>query len=47
MVLAAMLDGERDPADGSPMFLVKGGVAMELRTGGSARAIGTVPSGSS
>jgi Nucleotidyl transferase AbiEii toxin, Type IV TA system len=38
MVLAAILDGQRDPKDDSPIFLVRGGVAMELRTGGSARA---------
>ena len=38
MILAAMLDSARDHDDGHPLFLVKGGVAMELRTGGSARA---------
>jgi hypothetical protein len=38
MILAAMLDSARDTADGQPLFLVKGGVAMELRSRGSARA---------
>jgi len=37
MVLAAMLDRARDPA-GQPLFLVKGGVAMELRFVAGARA---------
>lgn len=30
MVVAAMLDNVRHPNDGRPVFLVKGGVAMEL-----------------
>jgi hypothetical protein len=38
MILAAMLDTARHAGDGRPLFLVKGGVAMELRTQGSARA---------
>lgn len=38
MILAAILDSARDHDDGQPLFLVKGGVAMELRTSGSARA---------
>ncbi len=38
MILAAMLDTARDTDDGQPLFLVKGGVAMELRARGSARA---------
>jgi hypothetical protein len=38
MILAAMLDTARDTDDGRPLFLVKGGVAMELRARGSARA---------
>jgi hypothetical protein len=38
MILAAILDSARDDDDGQPLFLVKGGVAMELRTGGAARA---------
>jgi hypothetical protein len=38
MILAAMLDTARHAEDGQPLFLVKGGVAMELRTQGSARA---------
>ena len=38
MILAAMLDTARDIDDGRPLFLVKGGVAMELRARGSARA---------
>lgn len=38
MIVAAMLDEARDADDGQPLFLVKGGVAMELRTPGSARA---------
>jgi hypothetical protein len=37
MVLAAMLDRAHDTA-GQPLFLVKGGVAMELRFGTGARA---------
>ncbi len=35
---AAILDSARDSHQGQPLFLVKGGVAMELRTRGSARA---------
>jgi hypothetical protein len=38
MILAAILDSARDDNDGQPLFLVKGGVAMELRSGGTARA---------
>lgn len=37
MVLAAMLERVRAD-DGQPIFLVKGGLAMELRVGGRARA---------
>lgn len=37
MVVAAMLDRARRD-DGEPMFLIKGGVAMDLRIGRSARA---------
>jgi hypothetical protein len=37
MVVAAMLDQARRD-DGEPVFLIKGGVAMELRIGRSARA---------
>jgi hypothetical protein len=37
MVLAAMLDTARDE-DGEPLFLLKGGVAMELRLNLMARA---------
>lgn len=37
MVLAAMLDAVRDE-DGQPLFLLKGGVAMELRLDIAARA---------
>ena len=37
MVIAAMLDTVRGP-DGDPLFLVKGGVAMELRLALRARA---------
>ena len=37
MVIAAMLDTVRD-ADGEPLFLIKGGVAMELRLALRARA---------
>jgi hypothetical protein len=36
-ILAAILDSARDN-DGQPLFLVKGGVAMELRTHGATRA---------
>ncbi|HUF99214.1 MAG TPA: nucleotidyl transferase AbiEii/AbiGii toxin family protein [Ilumatobacter sp.] len=38
MIVAAMLDQARHRDDGEPLFLIKGGVAMELRIGGSARA---------
>ena len=38
MIVAAMLDSARHRDDGEPLFLIKGGVAMELRIGGSARA---------
>jgi hypothetical protein len=38
MVVAAMLDKARHAADGEPLFLVKGGVAMELRIDSGARA---------
>lgn len=38
MIVAAMLDQARHSDDDGPLFLVKGGVAMELRVGGSARA---------
>ncbi len=38
MVVAAMLDDARDAEDGEPLFLVKGGVAMELRVDTGARA---------
>ena len=38
MIVAAMLDHARHSDDGAPLFLIKGGVAMELRVGGSARA---------
>jgi len=38
MVVAAMLDRARHAADGEPLFLVKGGVAMELRIDTGARA---------
>jgi hypothetical protein len=38
MVVAAMLDRARDADDGMPLFLIKGGVAMELRFGSGARA---------
>lgn len=37
MILAAMLDRARD-ADDRPLFLLKGGVALELRLGLQARA---------
>lgn len=38
MVVAAMLDKARKADDGEPLFLVKGGVAMELRVDTGARA---------
>lgn len=38
MVVAGMLDGARHGDDGEPLFLVKGGVAMELRFDIGARA---------
>ncbi|MGI8661942.1 MAG: nucleotidyl transferase AbiEii/AbiGii toxin family protein [Acidimicrobiales bacterium] len=38
MVVAAMLDQARHAEDGEPLFLVKGGVAMELRVDTGARA---------
>jgi hypothetical protein len=38
MVVAAMLDRARHVDDGEPLFLIKGGVAMELRVGVGARA---------
>lgn len=38
MIVAAMLDQARHSDDDGPLFLIKGGVAMELRVGGSARA---------
>lgn len=38
MVVAAMLDEARHAEDGEPLFLVKGGVAMELRIDTGARA---------
>lgn len=38
MVVAAMLDEARHADDGEPLFLVKGGVAMELRVDTGARA---------
>jgi hypothetical protein len=38
MVLAGMLGQARHADGSSPLFLVKGGVAMELRAGGGARA---------
>jgi hypothetical protein len=38
MVVAAMLDKARHAEDGEPLFLVKGGVAMELRVDTGARA---------
>ena len=47
MVVAAMLDSARHAEDGEPLFLVKGGVAMELRieTGRERRRTSTPPSG--
>jgi len=38
MVVAAMLDNVRDPDDHEPVFLIKGGVAMELHLNLEARA---------
>ncbi len=38
MILAGMLDTARHADDGEPLFLVKGGVAMELRMATGARA---------
>ncbi|MBA2471928.1 MAG: nucleotidyl transferase AbiEii/AbiGii toxin family protein [Pseudonocardiales bacterium] len=38
MIVTAMLDRARHPEDGTPLFLVKGGVAMELRVDVGARA---------
>ena len=38
MILAGMLDNARHPTDATSVFLVKGGVAMELRFGQVARA---------
>jgi len=38
MVVPAILDEARHADDGEPLFLVKGGVAMELRVGTGARA---------
>ena len=38
MIVAAMLDKARHAGDGEPLFLVKGGVAMELRIASRARA---------
>lgn len=38
MVVAAMLDEARHADDGEPLFLIKGGVAMELRVDTGARA---------
>lgn len=38
MVIAAMLDAARHPRDGEPLFLIKGGVAMELQLALAARA---------
>jgi Nucleotidyl transferase AbiEii toxin, Type IV TA system len=38
MVLAAMLDSPRRDSGDEPLFLVKGGVSMELRAGTGARA---------
>jgi hypothetical protein len=37
MVVAAMLDEARHADDGEPLFLIKGGVAMELRVDTGAR----------
>jgi hypothetical protein len=38
MVVAGMLDTARHAEDGQPLFLIKGGVAMELRVNTGARA---------
>jgi len=38
MIVAGMLDAARHADDGEPLFLVKGGVAMELRMNAGARA---------
>ena len=38
MIVAAMLDGARHHDDGQPLFLIKGGVAMQLRFDINARA---------
>ncbi len=38
MIVAGMLDAARHAEDGEPLFLVKGGVAMELRIDTGARA---------
>lgn len=38
MIVAGMLDAARHADDGEPLFLVKGGVAMELRMDTGARA---------
>lgn len=38
MIVAAMLDSARHDDDGEPLFLVKGGVAMELRVNSGGRA---------
>lgn len=38
MIVAAMLDGARHRDDGEPLFLIKGGVAMQLRFDIHARA---------
>ena len=38
MIVAGMLDAARHADDGEPLFLVKGGVAMELRMNTGARA---------
>ncbi len=38
MIVAGMLDAARHAEDGEPLFLVKGGVAMELRMDTGARA---------
>lgn len=38
MIVAAMLDQTGRGDDGEALFLIKGGVALELRMGGSARA---------
>lgn len=38
MIVAGMLETARRADDGEPLFLVKGGVAMELRMDAGARA---------